>query len=158
MIEASKQESAPPAAPPAASPSPSPSAPPAPEMAMKSEARIKELEAKLEKAISEAQSARDEASKATTMTVDVLEKMAAGPKTKAVTGITFHKFVPAQPEKPLRKSLTEMSREEIKGQLAEIVKSPKLSKADREVINDYVLNPGRVSIDKLEKFFNTDSK
>lgn len=148
MVE---QQGQAPAEAPAASPSPSPS--PAPEMAMKSEAKIQELEAKLSKALDEISAAREEANKAQAMTVEVLEKMAA-PKSKAITGITFHKFVPVEAEKPLRKNLAEMTSVEIKAELAEIVKSPKLTKADREIINDYCLYPGRVSVDKLEKFFN----
>lgn len=131
-----------PEAPPPAAPPPGPSASPAPDMAMKYEAKIKELEEKLTKSV-EAQE----------HVVGLLEKIAV-PERKAVTGITWHKFVPAQPEQPIRKSVKEMDEKEIKTNLRELVKNPKLTKAEREMVNDYYLKPGSVKIDQLQKLFD----
>ena len=136
----------PPSAPPQMPPSAAPSAPP--EMAMKHEAKIKELETKLAKAVKDNEETN-------LKIVTVLEKFAGEPMTKAVNGINYFKrpeLAPAPPSS-LKKSAQEMSKTEIKDRLNEVVRSPKLSKAERELINDYFFKPDQVSLDKLERLF-----
>lgn len=52
---------------------------------------------------------------------------------------------------PMKKSLSEMTRQDIHEKLVEVTKDSKLTKSDRDLINDYY--DRKVGIEKLEKFF-----
>jgi hypothetical protein len=77
------------------------------------------------------------------------------PQRKAVTGLTIIPF-PAvkKSEGPAKKPFGEMTEAEVKVALKDVVASPKLSKADREYINGYMLNPGQFKVEGLEPIFN----
>lgn len=76
------------------------------------------------------------------------------PQRKAVTGLTIIPFREVKKSEPTKKPFGEMTEAEVKVALKDVVASPKLSKADREYINGYMLNPGQFKVEGLEPIFN----
>lgn len=131
-----------------------PAAPAMDEMAMKSEARIAALEAKLAKAEEKLASA-DKAEETAKQITGVLEMIVGRPERKAVNGINFFKrAAPSPEEKPLKKSAGEMTKAELDARLKEVVAGSKLSKSDRDLINEHYFRPGSVSLDSLDRIIN----
>ena len=138
--------SASPSAPPMG-PSASPAGPSPDEMAFKSE--LLDLRNQLKKAQEEAKDQK----KALETMAKISEQIVNAPMAKSVTGITYHKYVAPTKAEPLKKSLTEMNRAEIKNRLGEVARDPKLAKSDRELINRYVVTNDEKTLAQLEKFF-----
>jgi hypothetical protein len=96
--------------------------------------------------------------KSVSLLTQALETVTNAPLRKSVTryenGIAYIPFqgaVVAPDHKPLKKSMSEMTKQEIHDRLVEVTANPKLEKSDRELINGYYSRS--VTVDKLAKFF-----
>lgn len=91
----------------------------------------------------------------------VVDKLTAGsPMRKSVTRVEGNiVYIPYQGgevavaggAQPMKKSLKEMTKSEITARLNEVAKDAKLTKSDRELINNYY--DRKVGVELLEKFF-----
>jgi hypothetical protein len=85
----------------------------------------------------------------------VVETMLTIPQRRATTGITYVPMAKAEPAAvPLKKSVGEMSRAEVDAALKRVTATPKLTKAERDVVNDFYMKPGSVSLADLEPIIN----
>jgi hypothetical protein len=91
-----------------------------------------------------------------TKIVAELTKVATMPKRQAVTGITYIPMTKSEKDSPKAKKLEEMSKAEIKEQLSVKAQSPKLSKSERDLIDQYVL--GYVGVEAIGELFKTETK
>lgn len=86
----------------------------------------------------------------------VLETILTAPTRKATTGITYIPMRKSEPAVgvPLKKSAGEMTRDEVHAALTRVCGTPKLTKAERAVVDEYYLNPGSVKLTDLEPIIN----
>ena len=86
--------------------------------------------------------------------VDVL----TAPVRKAQTGITYIPYQgglkKSEPGVTLKKSIGDMTRDEVTAILNRVTATPKLTKAERDVVNEFYLNPGAVKLADLESIIN----
>lgn len=94
-------------------------------------------------------------------TVDVLVKVVdvlSAPMRKAHTGITYVPYQgslkKSEPGVPLKKSIGDMTREEVNDALRRVCGTPKLTKAERDIVNEFYLTPGDVKLADLEAIIN----
>lgn len=88
----------------------------------------------------------------------VLETILTVPQRKATTGLTVIPYQgnlqKSQTEKPLKKSIGDMTRAEVHEALKVVTATPKLTKAERDVVNEFYMNPGAVKLADLEIIIN----
>ena len=94
-------------------------------------------------------------------TVEVLVKVVdalSAPMRKAQTGITYIPYQgdlkKSEPGAPLKKSIGDMTRAEVHAALSRVCATPKLTKAERDVVNEFYLTPGNVQLADLESIIN----
>lgn len=142
-------------------PAPAPAAAPAPDATMKKEMsaeKSKEASASKEsskeelsksendKEIDNLKKKIDEQDKAMVALAEAVDKVIAQPIRKSIKGISDLNFVPKTEDKDVNKKL--LSKTEINAKLCERVRDPKLSKKDRELVNDYCV--GNITFEKIE--------
>jgi len=137
---------APPAAPPGPEASMSASAPPTLKGEMKADAKANGgpvpgmSKSEKDEAMEALQKTVSDQAEALTTLVKTVELVLGQPQRKAVTSVGF---VPKTEDAP-----KPLSKSEVTEKLVTITKSPKLSKSDRELINEYCL--GNLGVEKIE--------